>query len=79
MSDHSPDNFIDQAPVVEIRVSGVHLVVMLAEKRLRAQLVETQESRAEAIVHIVIVVCDGVGDIDELQNSASEFPPVFQK
>ena len=71
--DHTANDLVDQAPVVEIRITFVHFVVLVAEQGLPAQLLEADQARAETIIDVVIVVRDRIDNIGDLRLKSGLF------
>ena len=68
--DHPPHDFVDQAAILQLRIEREHRVVLAPEQRHVAQAVERDQSGAQAVVDVVIVVRDLVGEIRDLRFEA---------
>ena len=69
-ADHAPDDFVNETPILEVRITVAHPAVLRIEQPLFAQLVEGQQPRSIAVIDIVVVVGDGVADIRDLRFEA---------
>ena len=65
--DHPPQNFINLPAARERRVLRLHFGVIVAEQRHRQQLLHGDEAGADAVLHVMIVVGDLIGEIRELR------------
>ena len=66
-ADHATDYLVDEPPVFEVRIEAAHLAVSRVEQRMLAQLRKRQQARAVAVVDVMVVVGDGVGDVRDLR------------
>jgi hypothetical protein len=69
-ADHAADDFVNEATVLELRIAAAHGLVLRVEQRLLAQLVERQQPGAVAVVNVVVVVGDRIGDVGYLRLEA---------
>src|SRR6266404_1762741 len=65
--DHAPDGLVHQAALAKIRIERHDGVVLPPEHAHLAQRGQVQQLRADAIIHVVIVVGDFVGEIGDLR------------
>ena len=72
--DHTAQDLEYQATAREIRICGRHVTVVLQEQRHLEQLLHGNEACAYAVVHIVIVIGNLVGEIRQLRLQAGLSP-----
>ena len=65
--DHAAHDLVHQAAAGEPRIPVADLRVVLEEQRHLEQLLHADEPGADAVVHVVIVVGDLIGEIGELR------------
>ena len=68
--DHAPDHLVDEAAAGQLAVAREHRVVLAREQRHAAQLLERHQAGAQAVVDVVVVVGDGVGEVRDLRLEA---------
>ncbi len=69
-ADHAADDFVNQATIIELRITVAHVNVLRFEQWLFAQLLETDQARAKSVIDIVVVVGDRIGDVRQLRFEA---------
>src|SRR5690606_10680633 len=67
LADHPPDDLAGEHLPVEARVLALDRPKLLGEERHVGELLERQEARAQAVVDVVVVVCDLVRDVRDLR------------
>ena len=60
-ADHPPHRFVHQAPRIDFGILAQHLLHMACEEADPGELLDRQQTRAQAVVDVVIVVGDLVG------------------
>ena len=65
--DHATHDFVDQASLLQLRVLLAHRLVLAADHFQLTQLVDRDQAGADAVVDVVIVVGDGIGEVRELR------------
>ena len=68
--DHAPDDLVHQAPARQLAVAREHRIVLAREQRHAASSLERDQSGAQAVVHVVVVVGDRVREIGDLRLEA---------
>ena len=84
--DHAPDGFVDQSAPGQPRVGALHDLPVAEKDRHRIELFEGDQTRAQAVIDIVVVVGDFVGQVGKLgfegglvtlKETASDFAESF--
>ena len=65
--DHATNRFVDQPPVHQFRVLPAHGLEVAREDTHRRQLLDRDQRGAQAVVHVVIVVGNLVGQVGQLR------------
>ena len=65
--DHTPDGFVDQAAIGDVRVTRLDVRQVTSEGAYFAQLLESEQARAQTVVDVVVVVRNLVGEIGQLR------------
>ena len=73
-SDQAPDELMNQPMAVEVRIGRPYLADDLARQRRRGNVVDVEKLGAQAVVDIVGVVSDIVGNGGDLRFGAGEAP-----
>jgi len=65
--DHAPYDLVHQPSPAQLRIPLRHQLVLAAKNADLPQLVDRDQPRTDAVVHVVIIVCDLVGEVGELR------------